>query len=80
MAHRWTVNITPAERVGRVVVGLAAVIAAVVLLLRSPGPGAVVLEILLGAAGLDLMITGAVGHCPLYSRLGYVPKALRRAP
>jgi hypothetical protein len=25
----------------------------------------------------DLAITGALGHCPLYNKLGYVPKSLR---
>jgi hypothetical protein len=79
--HRpaWrTVNITPAERVGRIAVGLAAVIAGVVLL-TSAGPTlAVVLELLLVAAGLDLAVTGALGHCPLYAKLGYQPKSLRR--
>lgn len=25
------------------------------------------LTVLLGAAGLDLMVTGALGHCPLYA-------------
>ena len=36
-----------------------------------------VLEALLVAAGLDLAVTGALGHCPLYARLGYLPKSLR---
>jgi hypothetical protein len=36
------------------------------------------LEALLVAAGLDLMVTGATGFCPLYHRLGYVPRSLRR--
>jgi hypothetical protein len=80
-SHRpaWrTVNITPAERVGRIAVGLAAVIAGV--LLTSAGPVlAVVLELLLIAAGLDLTVTGALGHCPLYAKLGYLPKSLRRS-
>jgi hypothetical protein len=65
-----TVNITPAERIGRIVVGLAAVAAGSAL--------AVVLEALLVAAGLDLAVTGALGHCPLYAKLGYLPKSLRR--
>ena len=73
-----TVNITPAERLGRIAVGLAAVIAGIVLL-TSAGPVlAVVLELLLVAAGLDLAVTGALGHCPLYAKLGYLPKSLRR--
>ena len=80
-SHRpaWrTVNINPAERLGRIAVGVAAIIAGIVLL-TSAGPAlAVVLELLLIAAGLDLVVTGALGHCPLYARLGYLPKSLRR--
>jgi hypothetical protein len=38
----------------------------------------VVLEALLIAAGLDLVVTGALGHCPLYQRLGHMPRSLRR--
>jgi hypothetical protein len=38
---------------------------------------AVVLELLLIAAELDLAVTGALGHCPLYAKLGYLPKSLR---
>ncbi len=60
-------NITPTERLGRIAVGLAAIIAGIVLL-TSAGPAvAVVLELLLVAAGLDLAVTGALGHCPLYA-------------
>ena len=35
------------------------------------------LELLLIGAGLDLLITGAIGHCPLYQKLGHVPTSLR---
>ena len=59
---RPTVNITASERAGRILIGLAAAVAAIALL----------------AAGLDLVVTGALGHCPLYQRLGFVPKSLRR--
>jgi hypothetical protein len=72
-----TVNITPAERLGRVAVGLAAIIAGIVLLAGAGSALAVVLEALLVAAGLDLAVTGALGHCPLYAKLGYLPKSLR---
>lgn len=48
------VNITPAERAGQIITGLAAV-----------------------AAGLDLAVTRALGHRPLYARLGYQPRSLR---
>ena len=72
-----TVNITPTERVGRVVIGAAAAIVGVVLLLSAGSVLAVVLELLLVAAGLDLVVTGALGHCPLYKKLGHVPASLR---
>ena len=79
-AHGWrTVNLTTTERVGRVVLGVAAMVAGVALLLSAGSVVAVVLEVLLIAAGLDLAVTGALGHCPLYARLGYVPKSLRRS-
>ena len=72
-----TVNITPAERAGRIAMGVTAIVAGIVLL-TSAGPAlAVVLEALLVAAGADLAVTGALGHCPLYARLGYLPKSLR---
>ncbi|QUW85458.1 DUF2892 domain-containing protein (plasmid) [Streptomyces mirabilis] len=77
-APGWrTVNITPAERVGRVVVGLAGILAGLVLLVGAGSVLAVVLEALLVAAGLDLLVTGALGHCPLYARLGHTPTSLR---
>jgi hypothetical protein len=72
-----SVNITAAERVGRVVIGLAAIVAGIVFLTGAGSVLAVVLEVLLVAAGLDLAVTGALGHCPLYARLGYLPKSLR---
>ncbi len=75
---RPAVNITLAERLGRVLVGLVGVVGGVVLLASASGPLLVALEVLLVLAGLDLIVTGALGHCPLYRRLGYVPPSLRR--
>ena len=75
---RPVVNITPVERAGRVVLGIAAVVAAAVLLASAGTVLAVVLGLLLLAAGLDLAITGGIGHCPLYAKLGHVPASLRR--
>ena len=72
-----TVNITPIERVGRIVLGVAAVVSGVAWLFSAASGLAVVLEVLLIAAGLDLVITSALGHCPLYARLGYTPGSLR---
>ena len=77
--NRPTINITPAERAGRVLVGLVGVVAGLVLLIPAGGTVAVVLEVLLVLAGLDLVVTGALGHCPLYRKLGYTPRSLRGA-
>lgn len=77
MATGWKVNITPAERIARIVVGGAGALTGAVLLGSATGVLAVVLELLLVVAGLDLVITGALGHCPLYAKLGHVPASLK---
>ncbi len=71
------INLTSSERVGRVVIGGSGVIAGTVLLTSAGTALAVILEVLLIIAGLDLIFTGALGHCPLYAKLGHVPKSLR---
>ena len=78
MRSRPTVNITPMERVARMLVGGLAVISGIVLLLGAGSALAVVLEVLLILVGLDLFVTGALGHCPLYAKLGHVPASLAR--
>ena len=75
---RFETNITPIERLGRVVIGSGAAIAGATLLASAGSALAVVLEVLLVVAGLDLVVTGALGHCPLYRKLGYAPPSLRR--
>jgi hypothetical protein len=77
MTHRWTVNITPAERIARVVLGTLAAMTGVILLLDATSSIAVVLEGLLVLAGLDFLVTGALGHCPLYAKLGHMPASLK---
>lgn len=79
MAHPRQVNISPIERVGRVLLGLHAMIIGVVLLARSPTTGTLALDALLVAAGLPLVVTGAIGQSPLYTKLGHVPRSLRKA-
>ena len=74
--RRLSVNITPIERLGRIAIGLATMIAGLVLIVSAGSALAAILEVLLIAAGLDLVITGALGHCPLYQRLGYTPSSL----
>jgi uncharacterized membrane protein HdeD (DUF308 family) len=77
--RQWlAVNIGPQERVARIVVGLVGVVVGIVVLTGSPGAVVAVLAVLLGVAGLDLVVTGALGHCPLYARLGHVPASVRR--
>ena len=73
--RRLSINITPAERLARVAVGLAGAIAGVGLLATASGAGHVILAVLLVLAGLDLIVTGALGHCPLYRLLGYRPRS-----
>lgn len=66
---RPEINISPVERAGRVVIGGSAAAFGLVLLSSAGTALAVVLLILLVLAGLDLVVTGALGHCPLYARL-----------
>ena len=77
---RPLVNITPIERVGRVLIGAIGVIGGVVLLVSASSAGIAVLEALLILAGLDMIVTGALGHCPLYAKLGHMPKSLTGRP
>jgi hypothetical protein len=77
MARRWSINITPAERLGRIVIGALGALTGVVLLSSATSALAVTLEVLLVLAGLDLVVTGALGHCPLYRKLGHVPASLK---
>ena len=76
--QRPTVNISTPERAGRIVLGVAAMVVGAILLASAGSALAVVLEVLLVAAGLDLAVTGALGHCPLYAKLGHIPASLRR--
>jgi uncharacterized membrane protein len=78
MSARWKVNVTPAERVGRVLLGLVGAVGGILLLAGSPTALSGTLEVLLVLAGLDLVVTGATGHCPLYQKLGHMPRSLRR--
>ena len=75
--RRPTINITPRERVARVGLGAAGVLAGILLLASASVAVAVVLELMLVLAGLDLVVTGALGFCPLYKKLGHVPQSLR---
>jgi hypothetical protein len=77
--RRPTINLTTRERFARVAIGLVGIFAGLLLLRHADPAGVVVLEILLVLAGLDMLVTGALGHCPLYKKLGHVPSSLRGA-
>ena len=77
--RRPTINITPAERVGRVLIGAVGAIGGIILLTGATGAGIIALEVLLVAFGIDMIVTGALGHCPLYKKLGHTPRSLRGA-
>ncbi len=77
MSSTRSINITPPERAARVILGLLGVVGGGLLLASAGSILAVVLELLLIVAGLDLVVTGFTGHCPLYKKLGYVPASVR---
>ena len=77
MSSRWSINITPTERAARVFIGGVGAVVGIVLLVGATSTVAIALELLLVLAGLDLVVTGALGHCPLYARLGHVPTSLK---
>ena len=71
------VNISTPERIVRVVGGTAAAVLGIVLLASGPAAPGLVGALLLAALGLDFAVTGAIGYCPLYARLGHTPRSLR---
>jgi hypothetical protein len=77
MTSRWTTNITPAERIARIVIGGLGAAAGLFLLAGAGSNLTTVLEVLLVLAGIDLIVTGVLGHCPLYAKLGHVPSSLK---
>ncbi|MBI2765934.1 MAG: DUF2892 domain-containing protein [Chloroflexi bacterium] len=79
MVKHSTVNLTPIERVARVAAGAAGAIGAVVWLAFVPSAVVAAGAVLLAAAGIDLVVTGARGYCPLYAWLAR-RRARRLAP
>lgn len=75
--NRSRTNITTVERAGRIAIGTLAGAFGVVGLTGAGSALAIMLFLLLIAAGIDLIVTGATGHCPLYQKVGYQPRSLR---
>jgi hypothetical protein len=73
------VNLIPFERVARVAAGTAGAAGAVVWLALVPSVLVAVGAVLIAATGIDLVVTGARGYCPLYAWLAR-RAARRRAP
>lgn len=74
------VNIDPAERLARITVGAGVSIIGILLLFTTRSVLATVLAGLLVLAGLDLLITGALAHCPVYATLGRTLESQHRTP
>lgn len=63
-------NIATRERVVRIVAGIVLAIAGVLFILKAGALGSQALAAAGVILGLDLVITGATGFCPLYVMLG----------
>ncbi|MBA4180578.1 MAG: DUF2892 domain-containing protein [Anaerolinea sp.] len=63
------VNLSLIERVARVVVGAAGAAGAVIWFAWVPSVLVAVGAVVLAAAGIDLIVTGVRGYCPLYAWL-----------
>ena len=73
-----TKNVGNIERIARVVGGGALAALGVVLLVTAGGPAwRFAIDALLIILGLDFVVTGATGRCPLYRWLGW--RTARRA-
>lgn len=64
-------NIAGWERVLRVLVGAALVVASVLVFGETAVFGYRALAVAAALLGLDLAVTGAIGFCPLYYKLGW---------
>ena len=64
-------NLGTIERVLRVVLGSALAIWALTLFLGGGGIIWQLLDVALIALGVDFVVTGIRGYCPLYNRLGW---------
>lgn len=72
-------NLGTTERVLRVLLGGALALWALWLLLGGGTPLQALLYIALIAVGVDFVVTGARGHCPLYKWLGWSTARRERA-
>ena len=64
-------NLGTGERILRIVIGGALLIWGVLMLYEDGGIIFLLLSIALVALGMDFIVTGIRGYCPLYNRLGW---------
>jgi Inner membrane protein YgaP-like, transmembrane domain len=64
-------NVGTIERVGRIALGGGLAVWAAVLLLGAAGLISLLLYFALVVLGLDFVVTGIRGYCPLYNLLGW---------
>ena len=69
MAHRRTINVRPAERLTRVVLGPLMVTGGWLLMPHVTMASTGIIAVLLIAVGMWLVVTGLTGHCPLYAQI-----------
>lgn len=73
LMKRRTVNVPAVECTIRVIVGTGMALSALALVSVGVTFQSVVGGLLLAGVGLYLVITGLIGYCPIYSKLGYGP-------
>lgn len=68
------------ERVLRVVLGASMILAGVLWFAGTETLGYRALAMAAAGLGLDFMVTGAIGFCPLYHKLGWRTAPAQQSP
>ncbi len=72
-----TVNVTPPERVGRGYIGFLSAGLGGGFLSDAGSVVVIGAEVMMILAGTYFVLTGMLGRCPIYRRLGHVPASLK---
>lgn len=64
------VNVSTSERILRVAIGLALMAIGIAVFGGTAVVGYRAIAVASGLLGLDMLVTGAIGFCPLYYKLG----------
>ena len=71
-------NLGTLDRALRIAIGGSLALLGVALLFQGGGLIALLLDFALAAVGIDLLVSGIRGYCPLYKRLGWSTAPKRR--